>query len=309
MTSRDNEPLRPEFPLDLPEVGALLELARAFAPEPSTLLAASLAPRRRSSGHGADAARSSSARPKPATRPSSSRSRRSLSWPPLKMGSARSTSVRTSRLMPRGIHRPRMDRRSHPLVPAAPSRRQRALEQGILPHRLLGRAVQAPIDRFLAKDGRSSGSTVRPRWFATNPVSLPSFRALAMTLPNLKRAEEVLRAIAAKNLEQLVRSRTAELGAFKAALDEHPSSSSPIRQGRITYANDKFCAISSYSSRREELHWPGSSPHQFRISSQGIHPRFVDHHRPRPRLARRDPESGQGRFLLLGGDDDCPVPQ
>jgi len=72
-----------------------------------------------------------------------------------------------------------------------------------------------------------------------------------------KRADEKIHALTAE-LEQRVAARTAELQAanasltdFKAALDAHAIVSITDPQGKITYANDNFCAISQYA--RAEL--------------------------------------------------------
>ncbi len=62
-----------------------------------------------------------------------------------------------------------------------------------------------------------------------------------------------------------LRQATVELGNQKLALDEHAIVSMTDLDGRITYANDKFCAISGY--RRDEL--LGKT---HRLVTSGVHP-------------------------------------
>jgi PAS domain S-box-containing protein len=146
--------------------------------------------------------------------------------------------------------------------------------------------------RFLAKDGRIvwiHGEVMVVRDGTGRPSYL---QGIGYEITELKLAEEVLQR-SREELDQLVKARTVEISAanksleaeiklreqieqemrhnlkeladVKAALDQHAIVAITDPSGKITYANDKFCAISKYA--RAEL-----IGQDHRLINSGYHP-------------------------------------
>ncbi|MEY3895091.1 MAG: hypothetical protein RLZZ214_610, partial [Verrucomicrobiota bacterium] len=114
--------------------------------------------------------------------------------------------------------------------------------------------------QFFQWTHRKVDGTTFPADVSLNLVELGGkllLQAIVRDISERKQAEEEIRSLNA-GLEKRVEDRTRELQQanasltdFKAALDEHALVSITDSDGIITYANDKFCAISKY--RLEEL--------------------------------------------------------
>lgn len=125
--------------------------------------------------------------------------------------------------------------------------------------RLLDRAVRGEhIERFETVRQRKDGSLIDVAVWLT-PIRDPAGRVAGIS--------KIARDITEKNrAQQRFQSMLNELRDIKAALDEHSIVAITDARGRITYVNDKFCAISKYA--REEL-----LGQDHRIINSGYHPK------------------------------------
>ena len=124
------------------------------------------------------------------------------------------------------------------------------------------RPTVIPVDEVLASDV-VRGLTNHTLLISRDGSKYPIANSAA---PMRDRANRILGVVLVFRDVTQTRAHEAELGRFKNALDEHAIVAITDRHGKITYVNDKFCAISKFS--REEL-----LGHDHRVVNSGHHPK------------------------------------
>ena len=102
--------------------------------------------------------------------------------------------------------------------------------------------------------------------------SVKGKRAARHAAPILRQEKRVNAVIDSKRSETELKGLLKEVIDLKSALDEHAIVAITNPQGRITYVNDKFCAISRRTAGA------GPSHYQLGFSPGEIHPPPLDDH-------------------------------